>query len=209
MANEYVERKVNGKTITVTHPQVSSGKGSSDAGNYMVKWGHKGFLVNPKKVVPFSGLATSHGLKSEYHLDTASPDKIYVRSRKAQSITFNTTYLTALGMDIKNQMKQWYDLIGMTYPMYIGGRQFGPPLLQLKSVDWSNFILTPTGKIIGVDAAITLEEYVGPERLISQETFDSWTGETGDAMKAEPSKEEKKNKFRFNTVNDTGKTVDR
>lgn len=162
---------------------------------YAAKWGPKGFLVSPSKVVPFTDLDTSHSLKAEYHTDTSGPEPINVRGREPQTITFKTKYLSAVGVDPKNQMRQWYDLIGMTYPMYISGRQFGPPLLQLESVDLDGFIHAPNGYIIGVEVSITLVEYNGPEMVISQKTFDAWTGkmdENSEALNAGPSKEEKK-----------------
>lgn len=161
---------------------------------YMAKWGPKGFLVSTDKIVPFSDLKTSHSLKSEYQTDMTGPEPINVRARQAQEITFKTKYLSAAGVDPKNQMHQWYDLIGMTYPLYIGGKQFGPPLLQLISVDWDNFIHAPNGYIIGVDATITLAEYAGEEMTITQETFDSWSSggdKNSDALNAGPTAAEK------------------
>ena len=157
---------------------------------YMAQWGHKGFLVDPTKIVPFNDLATAFTLKSEYHTDTTGKEPVYVRGRELQSITLSTTYLSVLNVDPRNQMRQWYDCIGMTYPLYINGIQFGPPLLQLVQVDWSNFLFLQNGKIIGVDAAIMFNEYIGPEKLISQETFNSWTGNTSPASTG-PSKSEK------------------
>lgn len=158
---------------------------------YMAKWGHKGFLVDPTKIVPFNNLATAFTLNSEYHTDTTGKEPVNVRGRAMQGITLSTTYLEVINTTPRNQMRQWYDCIGMTYPLYIGDVQFGPPLLQLVQVDWSNFLFAGNGRIVGVDAAITFREYQGPEHLISQETFDAWTGKTS-AMSAGPSKEEKK-----------------
>lgn len=158
---------------------------------YLAQWGHKGFLTDPSKVVPFNDLATAFTLKSEYHTDTSGKEPVYVRGRELQTITLGTTYLSVLNVDPKGQMRQWYDCIGKTYPLYIGGVQFGPPLLQLTNVDWSNFLFLQTGKIVGVDASFTFKEYIGPEQLISQETFDSWTGKTT-ATNVGPSKDEKK-----------------
>lgn len=143
---------------------------------YMAQWGPKGFLVDPSKIVPFTDLATAFSLNSEYRVDTSGNDPIYVRGRAPQPITFSTTYLSSLGVDPRNQMRQWYDLIGMTYPFYLGGVQFGPPLLQLQSVDLPNFLHDNTGKIIGLDVDITLMEYTGDAKTISQKTFDAWTG---------------------------------
>lgn len=157
--------------------------------NYMVQWGPKGFLVSADKIVPFADLSTAFTLNSEYREDTSGNDPIYVRGRAPQSISFTTSYYAAAGVDPRNQMRQWYDLIGMTYPLYIGGVQFGPPLLQLQSVDLSEFIQDMTGRILGVHMTITLAEYTGDAKTISQKTFDAWTGKTS-ATEVGPSDKE-------------------
>lgn len=145
---------------------------------YQAQWGPKGFLVSTSKLVPFNELSTAFSLNSEYREDTSGNDPIYVRGRAPQTITFSTEYWSALGVDPRNQMRQWYDLIGMTYPLYIGGVQYGPPLLQLTSVDLPEFTHNIKGHIIGLKVNITLAEYTGEERTISQKTFDAWNGST-------------------------------
>lgn len=161
------------------------------AQKYLAQWGPKGFLIDPTKIVPFSDLSTSFSLNSEFHTDTTGKEPVNVRGRAMQPITFNTTYLSVFNVDPKGQMHQWYDCIGMTYPLFIGGVQFGPPLLQLVSVDWSNFRHLQTGKIIGADAALTFNEYEGPEKIISQETFEAWSGGQSTSQIG-PGKDEKK-----------------
>ena len=141
---------------------------------YQAKWGPKGFLTTPEKIVPFMDLSTSYSLKSENNTDTSGTEPTNTRGRELQTITFSTKYMSAAGVDPKGQMREWYDLIGAKYPLYIGGKQFGPPLLQLESVDWSNFLYAPDGSIISVEATINLKEYIGPMQPISEKTFASW-----------------------------------
>lgn len=143
---------------------------------YTAQWGPKGFIATTDKLVPFDGLSTAFTLNSEYREDTSGNDPIYVRGRAPQSITFSTTYLASLGVDPRNQMRQWYDLIGMTYPMYLGGVQFGPPLLQLTNVDFPEMTTDNNGRILVLDVNLTFAEYIGEERTISQKTFDAWNG---------------------------------
>lgn len=147
---------------------------------YLAQWGPKGFLVDPSKIVPFDDLSTAFTLNSEYRLDTSGNDPIYVRGRAPQTIPFSTTYVASLGVDPRNQMRQWYDLIGMTYPMYLGGVQFGPPLLQLTSVDLPDFKLDNTGRILVLEVNLTFDEYTGEAMTITQKTFDAWNGITSD-----------------------------
>ncbi len=125
---------------------------------YFAQWGPKGFLTTPDKIVPFWGLKTTHEIKKAY-LDKSEKEPKNVVQRNALKVTFNTRYLKASGTDPKDQMHQWYDLLGAKHPMYIGGQQFGSPLLQLEDVKWSNFIYAPDGEIIGADAEIHLIEW--------------------------------------------------
>lgn len=135
--------------------------------SYTAKWGPKGFLVSPDKIVPFNGLSTSFSLKNENNTDTSGTPPKNTRGRESQTITFSTTYMTATGTDPRWQMGEWYGLIGAAYPLYVGGKQFGPPLLQLEKVDWSNYQYAPNGTIIAVDAAITLVEFTGATAPVS------------------------------------------
>ena len=176
---------------------------------YLAKWGIKGFLISPDKIVPFNNLSTSFALKSENNTDTSGTAPTNTRGRELQTITFTTTYMTATGVDPRKQMKEWYALVGKTYPLYIGGEQFGPPLLQLEKVDWNNYQFAPNGKIISADASITLKEYSGNAQKLDAQTLasfaDSSINRTQSSINAdnvlkaavlsiEPTSEQKQNK---------------
>lgn len=131
----------------------------TDYADYFAKWGPKGFLYSPTKIVPFWGLKTGYALKDGNNLDTSGTAATNTSGRAAQTITFNTKYATFLGTDPKQQMHEWYELAEDVWPFYVGGQQFGPPLLQLQDVQWSNYILDAKGRMLSVDAAITLREW--------------------------------------------------
>ena len=165
----------------------------TDYAKYFAKWGPKGFGTVDKKIAPFWGLKTSFVLKS-CSVDTSGEEPVCTVARSAQKITFNTRYLSAMGFDPKGQMSEWYQLVGEKWPMYIGGQQFGSPLLQLEDVQWSNFMLAPDGTIIGVDAEIHLIEwYEGIEidqGWVKPESSNE-TVESGDIFSGNASNEEK------------------
>lgn len=127
--------------------------------NYFAKWGPKGFLYSDTKTVPFWGMSTGYALKSGNNLDTSGTEPTNTTGRDAQTITFNTRYALYLGTDPKAQMHEWYDLAEDVWPFYVGGQQFGPPLLQLQDVQWSNHVIDASGRLISVDATITLREW--------------------------------------------------
>lgn len=127
--------------------------------DYFAKWGPKGFLYSDTKIVPFWGLSTGYALKDGNNTDTSGTEPTNTTGRAAQTITFNTRYALYLGTDPKAQMHDWYDLAEDVWPFYVGGQQFGPPLLQLQDVQWSNHVIDASGRLISVDAAITLREW--------------------------------------------------
>lgn len=161
---------------------------------YFAQWGPKGFGTFKDKVAPFWGLKTSFVLRG-YSVDTSGEEPVCTMARAAQKITFNTRYLSAMGFDPKGQMSAWYNLVGEKWPFYIGGQQFGSPLLQLEDVKWSNFMLAPDGTIIGVDAEIHLIEwYEGIEidqGWIKPESNNGETASVGDIMSGNATNEEK------------------
>lgn len=127
--------------------------------DYFAKWGPKGFLYSKTKTVPFWGLKTGYAMKEGNNTDTSGTEPTNTSGRDAQVITFNTKYSAFLGVDPKAQMHEWYELAEDVWPFYVGGQQFGPPLLQLQDVQWSNYIYDATGRLLSVDAAITLREW--------------------------------------------------
>lgn len=127
--------------------------------DYFAKWGPKGFLYSREKTVPFWGLQTSYAMKEGNNTDTSGTEPTNTTGREAQVITFNTRYMMHMGVDPKAQMHEWYDLAEDVWPFYVGGEQFGPPLLQLQNVQWSNHIIDDSGRLLSVDAAITLREW--------------------------------------------------
>ena len=127
--------------------------------DYAAKWGPKGFLWGKTKTVPIWGLSTGYALKSGNNLDTSGTEPTNTTGRDAQVISFKTCYSPLLGTDPKEQMHEWYDLAEDVWPFYLGGQQFGPPLLQLQDVQWSNYRLDATGRILYVEATITLREW--------------------------------------------------
>ena len=126
--------------------------------NYQAKWGKKGFLVSPTKIVPFESFKAGLKMKSDSKNDTSGKDPKNTRGVESQSFSFSATYLRAAGVDPRAQYEEWCGEIGKSYPLYIGGKRFGPAKMELTSVDISESIISPRGDFIKVVLAIQLTE---------------------------------------------------
>lgn len=125
---------------------------------YMAKWGPKGFLVSPNKVIPFSGFSTAFAIKEDSNNDTSGTAKTNTRGRELAQSNFETTYLLAAGVDPRAQIEEWKSLLGKSHPLIIGGKQFGDSKMKLTNVSISDVLFTNAGKMIQAKVSITLKE---------------------------------------------------
>lgn len=126
--------------------------------SYMARWGPKGFLISPTKIVSMENLRTTVTLKSDSENDTSGTSPTNTRGREAIPVTFNVKYIRAAGVDPRAQKEEWESLVGQSYPLYVGDKRFGPELLTLKEVDFE-ITLSNNGDFLIVEATISLEEY--------------------------------------------------
>lgn len=127
--------------------------------NYIAKWGPMGFVVSPTKIIPFNNLSTTIAIKTDTANDANGNPPTNVRGRELQSMNFSTTYLRAAGVDPRARYEQWGTLVGQTYPLYVGGKRFGPAKMMLSSVAISDLLLSNKGDFLSVTVDITLTEY--------------------------------------------------
>ena len=124
---------------------------------YTARWGPKGFLVSPTKIVPIDGLSASVAVKSD---GDSGSSPTGARALEPQKITFGATYLRAAGVDPLAQFEEWKSLVGQAHPLYIGDKRFGPAKMMLSSVEMSDVLLTNSGEFLKVMLSISMEEYV-------------------------------------------------
>ena len=174
---------------------------------YLAKWGPKGFLVSPNKIVPFEGFSTSFKTKDDSNNDTSGKAKTNTRGKELISMSFETTYLRAAGTDPRSQIEEWKSLLDKSYPLIIGGERFGPNKMQLKQVDVSDCLFSNTGKMLKVKIKITLKEDAGSATSTkakssssssasskAKATYEKTVAEKRAAMNATASKEDKAEK---------------
>lgn len=162
---------------------------------YLAKWGNKGFLISPSKIVPLMSISTGFSRKSSENEDTSGQPTTNTRGIDLQTITLETRYLASTGTDPRGQIEEWKQQFGLRYPLYINGKRFGPKLLELESVQFSNIVLDNAGRFLQVDASITLTEYVPPTTTVSEKNqSQAGTAGTNDgALAAAPTTTDKTN----------------
>lgn len=126
--------------------------------SYLAKWGPKGFIISPNKIVPINDFSTTVALKADSENDTSGTNPTNTRGLEPQSIMLSTTYLRAAGVDPRGQFEEWSSLVGAAHPLLIEGKRFGPPKMQLVQVDVSAVEFTSTGAWLKADVSITLTE---------------------------------------------------
>ena len=163
--------------------------------SYRAKWGSKGLWVDPRKVGHMLSLTTGCSRKSDTNNDTSGKTTTNTRGMELQKIKLETRYVAGLGVDPRGQIEEWRNQFGKRYPLLIGGRQFGPDLLELVSVDVSNIQLDNAGRFLSVDISVMLEEYIDPNMTVTQKKADtSAASSTTGALAAAPSSTDKADK---------------
>lgn len=163
---------------------------------YTAKWGNKGFLVSPDKIVPINSLSTGFTRKSDTNNDTSGQPTTNTRGLELQAVKLSTTYLAGAGVDPRAQIDEWRQQFDKRYPLLINGKQFGPDLMELSDIQFSNIVIDNMGRFLQVDADITLVEYVPPTTTVSEKnaTTTSSTGSKSGAMAATASSTDKASK---------------
>lgn len=162
---------------------------------YLAKWGSKTFEISPNKIVPLLSLSTSFSRKEDENNDTSGKASTNTRGMELQPISFDTQYSYSTGTDPIEEIEDWKNQFNVKAPLYINGKQFGPDLLELESVNISDAMLDNQGHFLQVTVSISLKEYIEPTTKASKKNKSSKkTSTKSGAKNAKPSKTAKKNK---------------
>lgn len=152
---------------------------------YTARWGPKGFIVSPSKVVPLEDFATSFAIKSDTNGDTSGTPPTNTQGMELQPLTLKTRYARALGTDPIGQIEEWRAQIGKVKTLFLGDKPFGPKFM-LKQVDVSDTLFLPDGTMIACTISLTFEEHSS-----ATDTNAAATASAADAMSAKPSTSDK------------------
>lgn len=129
--------------------------------SYQARWGPKGFIISQDKIVPLLDLSTSLELKKDNGNDTSGTEPTNTRGRELRPMSFSVPYYAAVGVDPRDQIRQWEAELGNAYPFLVEGKVFGAEKMMLTKVSTSDIKLSNSGKFLSATVSITLEEYSG------------------------------------------------
>lgn len=162
---------------------------------YLAKWGKKKFEISPNKIIPVLDIQTGFSRKEDENNDTSGKATTNTRGMELQSISFSTQYFYGTGTNPREEIDDWQNQFKTKAPLYINGKQFGPDLLELESVDVSDIMLDNKGEFLQATVSINLKEYVEPTTKASKKKkTTSKKGSKSGAKNAKASKTAKKNK---------------
>lgn len=150
-------------------------------------WGPKSFFTSPSRIVPFSDFSTSVKLKADSENDTSGTEPTNTRGRELQPVSFSTVYFRAAGNDPMAEFNSWVSLVGMYYPLYVGGRRVGPAeRFTLQSVEASDMQQAENGTVLSLAVSLSFIEYSEGKssKLASTSAGTSSMAETSSAAQA-------------------------
>lgn len=123
-------------------------------------WGPKSFYTSPSGIVPLNDFSTSVRLKADSENDTSGTEPTNTRGRELQPLSLSTTYFHSAGVDPMAEFNSWVSLIGLSYPMYMGGRRVGPAQrFQLQGVEASDLQQAENGAVLLLTVSLSFTEY--------------------------------------------------
>lgn len=125
----------------------------------IASWKNKKWEVSPSKIYNLEGFSTSFKLKVDQNQDKEGSPATNVRGRELVPLSFDVTLSDVVGINVRAEIESWEALIGEAAPFYLGGKRFGPELMQLQSVDVSDVIIDDLGRIRSAKLRLSFEEY--------------------------------------------------
>lgn len=125
----------------------------------IASWGPKKWEISPRKIVAIDGISTSVTLKAESNNDTSGTPPINTRGLELIPVSLEVKLQAVAGIDVRQEITSWEQLVGEVYPLYLGGQRFGPAQLQLQSVSTSDYVVDHRGRILSAALSIALLEY--------------------------------------------------
>lgn len=125
----------------------------------MASWSSKKWEISSKQIKALNGITAGIKLQTQSNDDKAGSPASTAIALEQQSISLGWTVSASAGVDVRDEYESWLALIGKYAPFYLGGKQFGPKLMQLTAVNLASATLDNRGRMLFGDLNITLTEY--------------------------------------------------
>ncbi len=123
-------------------------------------WGAETWEVSPSRIKALAELSTSYTLKAQANNDTSGTPPINTTGRELQPVKFSWDLYAVAGVNVRQEVTHWGELVGEKNPLYIGGDRFGPALMQLQQVDVSNVTIDGRGRWLSCKISVAFMEFV-------------------------------------------------
>ncbi len=146
----------------------------------MAQWGTHIFGCSPSKLTPFRDFKATMAVKSDTQTDANGTDKTASKGKEPETVSFSVNYLLGAGVNPWKEVDGWRNDLGNSNNLYIGGKRYGNERFTLQSVDVSNLLANNTGRVLGVNVALSFKEY---STTISKGATSGTSGSSGGGNK--------------------------
>ncbi|WP_455619646.1 hypothetical protein [Eisenbergiella sp.] len=124
----------------------------------MAKWGSKTWAVSSKKVVALQGLNFSYTQVADNNASTEEKKTTNERGTDLFPLSFTTVLHSGAGIDVRDEIESWKNLVTKVNYFYLGGKKLGPKL-QLRKVAASDIKLDDLGRMRLATLSFEFKEY--------------------------------------------------
>ena len=149
----------------------------------IAKWGNKKWTVSSSKVLKPDDISFSYTQKADDNQALEDQSLTNLRGTELFPLTFTTVLVAAAGIDVREEIDDWKDLVTAVDYFYLNNKKLGPKL-QLRKVSVSEVKTDDLGRILSAKLTFEFKEY--------DKKTTSWLGI--DAKKVGPTSAEKMTK---------------
>ncbi len=112
----------------------------------MAKWGNKKWKITTSKLNPVDEVSYSMSFNSEEG------------KKEKRTVKVPYTVYKEFGVNVQQEIDDWYMFLGKSNPLYFGKKRFGPKKLKLTAVDVSEVKVSDTGVVRSASFSLSLTE---------------------------------------------------
>lgn len=157
------------------------------------QWNGMKWQVSKKKAAFLNGFSTSFKIETDTNADKEGESPTEEVGRALIEVTFSTTYMNELGTgSTRKIISKWKSKVGKAAPLIIAKKRWGPPKMQLISVDVNDVYINELGHFRQATLSFTFREFAAEASGAKTTSTTETESKSGTAVKA--TTEDKKNK---------------